>query len=97
VSVKVVLEFQTTADQIDTVKSFFRSVLQDTRAYEGFESLTVHQDEDAPTSFLLWEQWATRPHYEAYLAWRTETGVLESLMAMLVGQPTIRVLNNVGV
>ena len=96
-SVKVVLEFQTTADQIDAVKSFLRSVFPDTRSYDGFESLTVHQNEDDPTSFLIWAQWATRANYEAYLAWRTETGVFEKLIAMLVGQPSIRILNNVGV
>ena len=96
-SVKVVLEFQTTADQVDAVKDLFRAVLADTRAYEGFESLTVHQDVDDPTSFLVWEQWETRPHYEAYLAWRTETGVLDKLVAMLTGEPSIRFFDHVGV
>ena len=96
-SMKVVLEFQTTADQVEAVKDLLRTVLPDTRGYEGFESLTVHQNDDTPTSFLLWEQWATRGNYEAYLAWRTETGVLDKLVAMLTEPPTIRFFNHVGV
>jgi quinol monooxygenase YgiN len=96
-SVKVVLEFQTTPDNVQSVKDLFRSVLPDTRAYDGFESLTVHQNEEDPTAFLVWEQWATRPHYEKYLAWRTETGDLDKLLGMLVGQPSFRFFNHVGV
>jgi len=96
-SMKVVLEFQTTADQVDAVKDLLRTVLPDTRGYDGFESLTVHQSDDDPTSFLIWEQWATRGDYEAYLAWRTETGVLDKLLAMLTGPPSFRFFNHVGV
>ena len=96
-SVKVALEFQTTPDQVDAMKEFFRAVLPDTRGYEGFESLTMHQNDDDPTSFFVWEQWATRPRYEAYLAWRTENGDLDKLAVMLTGQPSIRFFNHVGV
>src|SRR4051794_8817689 len=56
-SVKVLLEFQTQADQVDAAKEFLREVLPDTRAYDGFESLTMHQSDDDPTKFLFWEQW----------------------------------------
>jgi quinol monooxygenase YgiN len=96
VSVKVVLEFQTAPDQVDAVKKMFWEVLPDTRAYEGFEGLTMHQDQDDPTKFLLFEQWETRPHYEAYLAWRTDTGFVAQLMPMLAGAPSIRFFNHVG-
>ena len=89
-SVKVILEFQTTPDQVDPVKKFFRDVLPDTRGYDGFESLNVHQDDDDPTRFIIWEQWATRPQYEAYLAWRTESGVMNEFVDMLAGEPSIR-------
>jgi quinol monooxygenase YgiN len=96
-SMKVVLEFQATPDKVDAVKDFLRTVLPDTRGYEGFESLTVHQNDDDPTSFLLWEQWATRGEYEAYLAWRNETGVLDKLLEMLTGPPSFRFFEHVGV
>jgi len=96
-SVTVVLEFQGKPDKVDEIKEFFRKVLPDTRAYEGFESLTVHQNQEDPTSFLVWELWTTRPNYEAYLAWRTESGALNSLAEMLAGPPSFRFFDFVGV
>ena len=96
-SVTVVLEFQAKADKVDEIKEFFRKVLPETRAYDGFESLTLHQDQEDLTSFLVWELWATRSNYEAYLAWRTETGALSSLVEMLAGPPSFRFFDFVGV
>lgn len=96
-SVTVVLEFQTQPDKVDAVKAFFRKVLPDTRAYDGFESLTVHQNQEDLTAFLVWELWATRQQYEAYLAWRTETGALNDLVAVLTGPPSFRFFDFVGV
>jgi quinol monooxygenase YgiN len=96
-SVKVLLEFQAQADQVDAAKEFLREVLPETRAYDGFESLTMHQSDDDPTKFLFWEQWVSRQHYETYLAWRIETGALKQFVDMLTDEPTIRVFNHVGV
>ena len=96
-SVKIVLEFEAKADQVDNAKKFLRSVLPDTRDYEGFESLTLHQSDDDPTRFLIWQQWVSRDHYEAYLAWRVDSGVLSEFVDMLEGEPVIRVFNHVGV
>jgi hypothetical protein len=39
----------------------------------------------------------SRQHYEAYLAWRGETGALKEFVDMLTDEPTIRVFNHVGV
>jgi quinol monooxygenase YgiN len=96
-SVTVVLEFQTQPDKVNAVKEFFRKLLPDTRAYDGFESLTVHQNQEDPTGFLVWELWNTRQEYDAYLAWRTETGALSDLVAMLASPPSFRFFDFVGV
>ena len=37
---------------------------------------------------LFYERWASRPQQEAYLAWRTERGLLETVTGFLVGEPT---------
>lgn len=55
-----------------------------------------HQDQDDPNAFLIWEQWATRPNYEAYLAWREETGVLKGFVDLLAGPPTFTFYDFVG-
>lgn len=57
---------------------------------DGVETVAVVTD-------ARWEQWATRGQYETYLAWRTETGALDKLVAMLDGPPSIRFLDHVGV
>ena len=58
-------------------------LLVDTRAFEGCESVETYTDSDNPDRILLWEKWATREHQEAYLAWRTETGMMEMNASMM--------------
>ena len=95
-SVTIALEIQVQPGKADAVKEFLQKNLPDTRAYAGFESLTVHQNQDDPNSFVIWEQWATRPNYEAYLAWRDETGVLQGFVDMLAGPPSFKFYDFVG-
>ena len=58
--------------------------LSDTRAFEGCLSVETYVDQDDPDRVYLWEKWATRENYESYIAWRSETGMLEALAAVLV-------------
>jgi quinol monooxygenase YgiN len=88
VSVTVTLQFQVKPDRVDDVIDFIRKALPETRSYAGFESIVLHQHADDPTKFLFYEQWAARSNYDAYLAWRTETGVLGQLSEMLAGEPS---------
>ena len=39
---------------------------------------------------MFYERWDSRQHYEKYLAWRTETGAVNQLGAMLAAPPSIR-------
>jgi len=41
-------------------------------------------------TFVFVERWDSTAQYERYLAWRTETGVLDQLVSMLDGEPSIR-------
>ena len=86
----VTLEFQARPETVEMVKEFLRKVLPDTRAYAGFESIVLHQNQDDPTSMMMYESWATRPHYDTYLAWRVSTGALDEFGEMLGGPPTFR-------
>ena len=61
--------------------------LSDTRAFEGNISINTFVDQDNPDRIVLWEKWETRENYEAYLAWRTETGMFEGLEPFLTGPP----------
>ncbi|HJP15847.1 MAG TPA: antibiotic biosynthesis monooxygenase [Acidimicrobiales bacterium] len=61
--------------------------LADTRAFEGNVSIETYVDQDNPDRIFLWEKWETRENYEAYLAWRMETGMMDMLGPLLDGSP----------
>jgi len=95
-SVTVALEIKAKPGKADDIIEFFRKALPEHRSYGGCEGLTVHRNQDDPDAFVLWEHWATRPNYEAYLAWRDETGVLKDFLDMLDGDPTFNFYDHVG-
>ena len=51
--------------------------LEETRAFDGCESIETYVDADNPDHVILWEKWASREQYEAYIAWRMATGFVE--------------------
>ena len=71
-------------------------LLPDTRSYDGCIYIYVTKDQDNPAQAVIVELWETREHYEKYLAWRTETGVMDEL-AELMENPSWRFLDNWGV
>ncbi len=81
----------------DEFDALMRSILADTRAYDGCEGITVHRNLEESANIMLIEQWETRAHYDKYLAWREETGVLAKIVELLEGPPNIRFYSNVGV
>jgi quinol monooxygenase YgiN len=95
-SVMVTIHVQAQPGKAEAVKDFLRKVLPDTRVREGCESVTIHQNQDDPARLMFCGQWATRPHYESYLAWRTETGALADLGALVIGDPVWTFYDYVG-
>lgn len=77
--------------------ALMRDILADTRAYDGCEGITVQRNQDDASKVLLIEHWESRSHYDKYLAWRRETGVLGKIGELLDGPPSIRYYVNVGV
>ncbi len=70
---------------------FFSVALVDTRAFEGCELVEMYTDRDDPDRVILLEKWATSENYDAYLAWRMETGLMEAL-APFMDAEALRVL-----
>jgi len=90
VTTQVILEFQAKEGCIEKVQSWLKSVLPDTRSFDGCVTLHVVQNQDDPAGIMIIEQWDTRQHYERYLAWRQERGDMEVFGSMMAGPPTIR-------
>jgi len=89
-SVIVLLEAQVKPEAVDEVKATLKEILPDTRAYDGCQSIDIYGNIEDGGNLVFYECWDSREHYEKYLAWRTETGVMEKLGAALAGPPSIR-------
>jgi quinol monooxygenase YgiN len=91
----VLLEMQVKPEAVDEMKAFLKKALPDTRAYDGCQGLDLYGNIDDTGNLVAYERWASRQHYEKYLAWRTETGVADQLGAMLAAPPSIRYFERV--
>ncbi len=89
-SVTVFLEVQSKPENIEELKTTFKAILPDTRAYDGCQGVQVVGNQDDSLNLILQEKWESRQHYEKYLGWRDETGALAALGAMLSQPPSIR-------
>ena len=96
-SIKVILEVQAKPECVDELKATFEAILPDTRSYTGCIEVKVLANQDDPANLILLEQWQTRADYEAYVAWRTEQGTLESLGALMASPPIVRYFDNLGI
>jgi quinol monooxygenase YgiN len=94
---QVILEVRTKEGCFDQVRDWFKGALPDTREYDGCQSIHLVNNQDDPNSIMIVEQWETRQKYETYLAWRGERGDMDTLGAMLDGEPSIRFFDYMGI
>jgi len=87
--VMVLLEAKAKPEHVERLKAAAAALFPQTRAYDGCRGITSYLNEDGRT-FVFVEFWDTKAHYERYLAWRTETGVIAELVSMLDAPPSIR-------
>ena len=52
------------------------NLLSDTRAFEGCKALYFVQNQDDLSNLEFIEKWDSKEHYEKYLQWRVESGVM---------------------
>ncbi len=79
--------------KLDDFLAFIKGIAPDTRAYDGCRLFDIWVDQDTPGRVLFYELWDSRPHQEKYLAWRTETGLMDKLGPFLTGAPAISYLD----
>lgn len=82
VSVRVILELNIKPELAEQVKAGFKDTLVDTRAFDGCEEISVVQDQENASRFLILEQWDSRESYEAYLKWRTDRGDMDNISSV---------------
>ena len=52
-------------------------LLKETRSYEGCHAVYFIQNQDDPSNLEFCSKWDSKQHYEKYLQWRIESGVLD--------------------
>lgn len=82
--VTVIAEFHAAPGKLDELTATLKTLLPETRAYDGCITLDSWLDEQRST-IVLTEQWDSFDHYDRYLAWRAETGVLAAAAGLLEG------------
>ena len=78
------------------ILDFLSSILPDTRGFDGCQDLKVYIEGDGEGIVFI-EYWESAEHYQRYLSWRTETGVLNQLVEMLAAPPIIRIAEDAGI
>ena len=78
------------------ILDFISDLLPDTRAFEGCQDLKVYVEGDGEAIVFI-EYWDSVEHYQRYLNWRTETGVLAELVEMLDEPLVIRMAEDSGI
>ena len=78
------------------ILDFLAEILPDTRDFDGCQDLKVYIEGDGEAIVFI-EYWDSNQHYQRYLNWRTETGVLDQLGEMLAAPPVIRIAEDSGV
>ena len=84
-AVTVLVELSAKPDCIDALQDLWRDIMADTRAYDGCIDIYVYEKQGEPGNFVLIENWDSKEHYDRYLAWRGDTGLVEQVTAMCSG------------
>ena len=87
---RVILEVKAKPGTGDELIAFFRSILPETRAYEGCAGVETLRNSDDADNVVVVEDWETREQYEKYLAWQRDRGTSARLMEALAEPPVIR-------
>ena len=77
---------------VQHILDFLTEILPDTRGFDGCQDLKVYGE-----GTVVIEYWDSAEHYQRYLNWRTETGVLDRLVEMLAAPPVIRIAEDSGI
>lgn len=86
----VLLELQVAPQRLADFHDYYSEITPDTFAFDGCVGLELLTNQDKETDITIVERWASRQAYDAYLQWRTETGVMGRLAGMLTVPPSIR-------
>lgn len=78
----------------EAADEFCRSLPQElevTRKFPGFVDILIRRHADEPNRVVFVEEWVSRGDYDAYIAFRTETGSMDGLAAIVTEPPRVNI------
>jgi quinol monooxygenase YgiN len=86
-AVIVLLELKFKPDEVGAGRELMGRTLETTRAFEGNLRTDVWIDEDDEAHWIIYEEWDTVEHDEAYRAFRAGEGKVTQLPPLLAAAP----------
>ncbi len=83
----VVLSMSAKPGQGAALAAAFEEILPDTRAYQGCNGVTVHQNAGDSDGLILIEHWDSAEDHASYSNWRKDSGTLGPVMGLAGGRP----------
>ena len=96
-AVTVLVNFVAKPEANDQLMAMMKDALPHTREYDGCLGVEAVNNLDRNGDLVLIEKWETREKYDAYMAWRVETGMIDAVGPMLEGEPSIKYYETVDI
>ncbi|MCP4485021.1 MAG: hypothetical protein GY823_10730 [Flavobacteriaceae bacterium] len=90
-SVTVILEAKVKQGRKASLLQLLTKHFPETRKFDGFIDMSIYSEADTELVIFI-SKWQSFAIYQQYLQWRTDTGVMGTLGALLAAPPVIRQL-----
>lgn len=87
--VTVVVEFRARPEHRETFVAYMLENLPQTRAWPGCRDVECLVEHDDPAHLVVWQHWDERAQFDAYIAWRRESGASAAVAPWTLGPPTV--------
>lgn len=88
--VRIIIDLQAQPGKGDELTRLFKELVPGTRAFDGCVECAVWRNREDPDQLSIVETFESREVYDKYFAWRSATGALERLGALLAAEPPMR-------
>jgi quinol monooxygenase YgiN len=87
----VLVKFELIAklENIESLKTFFETILPGTKNYDGNLGADYYVSQESPERTLLIEKWRSNHDFDSYINWRKEIGDFETLLSLVAEEPKL--------
>ena len=94
-SINIITQFKTKPGRASDLLALISKLLPESLQQPGCEEVAIRQNQDEPDDIISAQKWASRHHYESYMAWRTKNGVSAQFNELLAGDMQVRYFNDI--